>query len=93
MFVPESEPNVLRYLNMAVVKRVTCPSTTSTYFVPLSAYNWGQYGAIKHGKILPWNPVVYCLIASFRAVAFWIAMELLIQIFCTFKKRTTLYFW
>ncbi|KAJ6086215.1 hypothetical protein N7486_010496 [Penicillium sp. IBT 16267x] len=58
-------------------------------FVPLSSYNWN----VSHFKTLPWNPTVYCLTASFLAVALWLSLDLTVQIFITFKKYNSLYFW
>ncbi|KAE9961738.1 hypothetical protein EG328_001813, partial [Venturia inaequalis] len=61
--------------------------------VPLSTYNWGQNGPPKLDNILPFNPVVYNLIASFHAITFWICFELMIHVFFTFQRRGSLYFW
>lgn len=60
-----------------------------TNFVPLSSYNW----SIGNFDFLQWNPTVYCLVASFFAVSIWLALELSVQVYCTFKRHTGLYFW
>ena len=58
-------------------------------FVPLSSYNW----SLGNFDVLQWNPTVYCLVASFFAVSLWLSLELSVQVYCTFKRRTGLYFW
>ena len=58
-------------------------------FVSLSSYNW----SIGNFDILQWNPTVYCLVASFFAVSLWLALELSVQVYCTFKRHRGLYFW
>lgn len=68
-------------------------SSNATEFVPFSTYNWGQNGPYKLTARLPWNPIVYCLIASLHAIAFWMSLELTIHLFYTFKRQGTLYFW
>lgn len=62
-------------------------------FIPLPTYNWGQNGLYKLSNRLPFNPVVYCLIASFHAFTFWVCLELTIHLFFTFKRRESMYFW
>lgn len=69
------------------------PVVLQVEIVPLSTYNWGQNGPPKLDNILPFNPVVYNLIASFHAITFWICFELMIHVFFTFKRRGSLYFW
>ena len=59
------------------------------HFVPLSSYNW----SLGNFDYLQWNPTVYCLVASFFAVSLWLALELTVQVYTTFKRRTGLYFW
>jgi hypothetical protein len=59
------------------------------HFVPLSSYNW----SLGNFDFLQWNPTVYCLVASFFAVSLWLALELTVQVYTTFKRRTGLYFW
>ena len=59
------------------------------HFVPLSAYNW----SLGNFDFLQWNPTVYCLVASFFAVSLWLALELSVQVFYTFKRHRGLYFW
>ena len=59
------------------------------HFVPLSTYNW----SLSDFDLLPWNPTVYCVVASFFAVALWLALELGVQVFCKFKRHKGLYFW
>lgn len=61
-------------------------------FIPLSTHNWGQNGPYKLSNRLPFNPVVYCLVASFHAIAFWVCVELTIYLFFTFKRRGSMYF-
>jgi hypothetical protein len=63
-------------------------------FVPLALYNFGQHGPFKRVTArLPWNPIVYCLIAAFHAITYWMCLELTIYVFCTFQRRSKLYFW
>lgn len=59
------------------------------HFVPLSSYDW----SLGNFDFLQWNPTVYCLVASFFAVSLWLALELTVQVYTTFKRRTGLYFW
>jgi hypothetical protein len=59
------------------------------HFVPLSSYNW----SLGNFDFLQWNPTVYCLVASFFAVSLWLALELTVQVYTTFKRHTGLYFW
>jgi hypothetical protein len=59
------------------------------HFVPLSSYNW----SLGNFDSLQWNPTVFCLVASFFAVSLWLALELSVQVYCTFKRHTGLYFW
>lgn len=65
-------------------------------YVPLHNYKWNTVPLTVRPNaicLLPFNPVVYCLFAAFHAVAVWTAVEINIQLFSTFKKRSTLYFW
>jgi hypothetical protein len=59
------------------------------HLVPLSSYDW----SLGNFDFLQWNPTVYCLVASFFAVSLWLALELTVQVYTTFKRRTGLYFW
>ncbi|KAF2426247.1 hypothetical protein EJ08DRAFT_375765 [Tothia fuscella] len=68
-------------------------SSAPPVFVHLAEYNYGQLGTIKTTVHLPWNPVIYCLIAAFHAVTYWMCLELTIHLFYTFNRRSTLYFW
>jgi hypothetical protein len=61
-------------------------------FVPLSKYDWSLHPALIP-VALPWNPTVYCLITAFCAVSFWMTVELTLQVFFTFKRHKSLYFW
>jgi hypothetical protein len=57
-------------------------------YVPLDQWNWGFTGF----GLLPWNPTMFCLITSFFTISFYIAIEINIQLWFTFRRRT-LYFW
>jgi hypothetical protein len=65
---------------------------TRCTFVPLSQYDWSLRPALIPVP-LPWNPTAYCLIAGFCAVSLWMTVELTIQVFFTFKRHRSLYFW
>lgn len=57
--------------------------------VPLSSYDW----SLGNFELLQWNPTVYCLVASFFAVSLWLALELSVQVYFTFRRHRGLYFW
>jgi hypothetical protein len=57
-------------------------------YVPLDEWNWSFTGF----GLLPWNPTLFCLIASFFAISFYLAIEINIQLWFTFKRQS-LYFW
>jgi hypothetical protein len=65
---------------------------SSCTFVPLSKYDWSLHPALIP-VALPWNPTVYCLIAAFCGISLWMTIELTLQIFFTFKRHKSLYFW
>src|SRR5271154_5452438 len=65
---------------------------TNCTFVPLSKYDWSLRPALIPVP-LPWNPTAYCLIAGFCAASLWMTVELTIQVFFTFKRHKSLYFW
>lgn len=77
----------------ALPSQMSLPAQCHTKIVPLSTYNWGQDGPFKFNDRLPFNPVVYNLIASFHAITFWVCFELTIHLFSTFKQRGSMYFW
>ncbi|KAF2103490.1 hypothetical protein NA57DRAFT_72465 [Rhizodiscina lignyota] len=58
-------------------------------YVPLRDFNW----SLSHFGILPWNPTVFCLISSFFAVALYLSIELILQVWFTFKRHRALYYW
>ncbi|QDS71780.1 hypothetical protein FKW77_009331 [Venturia effusa] len=65
-------------------------------YVPLDQYQWSTIilpGKDPNSCVLPWNPVVYCTIAGFHAVAVSMALEINLQLLSTFRRWTTLYFW
>ena len=74
------------------------PSDGCTY-VPLAAYDWALFDILTGprgrclGVSLAFNPAVWCLTAALHATTVWMALGLNIQIFLTFKRRNTLYFW
>lgn len=57
--------------------------------MPLHSFDW----SLAHFGVLPWNPTVFCLISSFFAVALWLSVELMVQVWFTFKRHRTLYYW
>ncbi|KAI9751571.1 MAG: hypothetical protein M4579_006006 [Chaenotheca gracillima] len=64
-------------------------ATTECHFLPLSEYNWG----FTRTGPLPWNPTVFCMIATFSGLALYMTLELTLQVYFTFKRRSGLYFW
>jgi hypothetical protein len=42
---------------------------------------------------IPWDPTIYYLIAAFSSLPMWMMIELIFNIFTTFKKYSGLYFW
>jgi hypothetical protein len=66
------------------VKMASCYS-----FTPLSEYNWSP----ARFEILPFQPVVYPLVASFFALAIWMSLELSVQLYFKFRRHHGLYFW
>lgn len=65
---------------------------TNCTFVPFSQYNWSLRLALIP-VALPWNPTAYCLVTAFCSVALWMTVELNLQVFFTFKRHKSLYFW
>lgn len=63
--------------------------TSEVPYVALDKYDWG----VILSDSLPWNPTVYCLTASFFAVALWLSIEITIYTWFRFKQHKTLYFW
>jgi hypothetical protein len=68
-------------------------------YVSLSKYDWALYGLLKkerglcHGVSLTFNPTVWCLTIVFHTLTIWLALGVNLQLFLTFKRRNTLYFW
>lgn len=56
-------------------------------FVPFSSDVW--FSAMP----IPWNPLVYCLVAAICAVGYWLVLELTFEVYLTFKRHDGLYFW
>jgi hypothetical protein len=56
-------------------------------FVPFSSEIWFS------SRLLPWNPLVYCLVAAILAIAYWLVLELTFAVYLTFKRHDGLYFW
>ncbi|KAF2096804.1 hypothetical protein NA57DRAFT_78396 [Rhizodiscina lignyota] len=71
-------------------------SMTKCAYVSLSSYD---LHTIPYNEkpgwdcLIPWDATIYCLIAAFHAVAVWAALEMTLQVFTTFRRRNTLYFW
>jgi hypothetical protein len=63
------------------------PTLSSSQFVPFSSDIWLSSGA------LPWNPLVFCLVAAILAIAYWLVLELSFEVYLTFKRHDSLYFW
>lgn len=42
---------------------------------------------------LPWNPLVYCLVAAISAVGYWLVLEITFEVYLTFERHDGLYFW
>ncbi|KAJ9611122.1 hypothetical protein H2200_004305 [Cladophialophora chaetospira] len=61
-------------------------------YTDLQYFQWSLHPALVPVAI-PWNPTVYCLIASFCAVSLWMTIELTLQVFFTFRRHKGLYFW
>lgn len=68
-----------------------CPTNLSEItehcYAPFSSPLWNT------SELQPWNPVVYCLAASFLAIGFWLVIELTADLYFTFKRHSGLYFW
>ncbi|KAE9972654.1 hypothetical protein EG328_004494 [Venturia inaequalis] len=65
-------------------------------YVQLIDYDWSLssiYVPEATCSALPWNPTVYCVVATLFGITIWAALELQLQLFLTFKRRSTLYFW
>ncbi len=60
---------------------------TSCQFVPFYSEIWFST------RVLPWNPLVYCLIAAILSLAYWLVIELTFEVYFTFKRHDGLYFW
>jgi hypothetical protein len=70
--------------------------TSPCPYVPLTEYDWSLLAVTvpeSTCSYLPWNPAVYCVIATLFGVTIWAALELQLQLLGTFKRRSTLYFW
>lgn len=73
--------------------------TFQCVYKSLSNYDWMLFTLLReprgkcYGVTLGFNPTVWCLTAAFHAVTVWMALELNVQIFSTFKRRNNLYFW
>ena len=59
----------------------------SCQFVPFYSEIWYS------SRLLPWNPLVYCLIAAILSLAYWLVVELTFEVYFTFKRHDGLYFW
>ncbi|KAI9716782.1 MAG: hypothetical protein M1812_005122 [Candelaria pacifica] len=59
----------------------------SRIILPRTDYSIHQSGT------LPWDPVAYCLITAFTTVTLWMVIEIHIQMWAIFKRRSGLYFW
>jgi len=85
-------PTTLNVNNLFSRPPTDTAAMTNCTFVPLSKYDWSLRPALIPLPI-PWNPTAYCLIAGFCAVSLWMTVELTIQVFFTFKRHRSLYFW
>ena len=63
------------------------PTVSSSQFVPFSSHVWFS------SRLLPWNPLVFCLVAAILAIAYWLVLELTFEVYFTFKRHDGLYFW
>jgi hypothetical protein len=62
--------------------------TSTITVIPLSHYDW----SLAHFGLLKFNPTVYCLVASFFAIAFWLVIDITAQVHLTFKRYRGLYY-
>jgi hypothetical protein len=68
-------------------------------FVSFSEYDWGLERlffyprGLCHGVSLAFNPTVYYLTGAFHTAAILMSLNLAFQLFFTFKRRNSLYFW
>jgi hypothetical protein len=100
VYVTASTQFLVIALSLAILKVLTSLRVHQLYFatminctfVPLSKYDWSLHPALIP-VALPWNPTVYCLITAFCAVSSWMTVELTLQVFFTFKRHKSLYFW
>src|SRR5947209_11501398 len=63
------------------------PALSGFEFVPFSSDIWFS------SRFLPWNPLVFCLVAAILAIAYWLVLELTFEVYLTFKRHDGLYFW
>jgi len=63
------------------------PTSPDVQFVPFSSHIWFS------SPFLPWNPLVYCLVAAILAIAYWLVLEITFEVYLTFKRHDGLYFW
>ncbi len=49
--------------------------------------------SINQSGTLEWDPVAYCLITAFTTLSLWMVIEIHIQMWAIFKRRSGLYFW
>ena len=63
------------------------PTLSDFQFVPFSSPIW------LSSRFLPWNPLVFCLVAAILAIAYWLVLELSFEVYLTFKRHDSLYFW
>jgi hypothetical protein len=63
-------------------------NSQSVHIQKLSEYDW----SLAHFGTLDYNFTVYCLIASFFAVALWLVIDLTAQVHLTFKQYRGLYY-
>jgi hypothetical protein len=63
------------------------PMVSDSQFIPFSSNIW------LSSTPLPWNPLVYCLVAAISAIGYWLVLELTFEVYFTFKRHDGLYFW
>jgi hypothetical protein len=81
-----SLPNPLHSTAPDVMTMSQSPSSTCR-FTPWSSEVW------LTAKFLPCNPTVYCLVAAILAISYWLVIELTCEVYFTFKRHDSFYFW
>jgi hypothetical protein len=81
-------------LSVSILRIMSSPISNCTY-VPLSSYDWKSVSKpyACHGIFLEFNPAVYSFYTASLSVTFWMAIDLLINVFSTFRRWTTMNFW